>query len=124
MYSKVGFLSNKIVVVGTDIDLYLGKNEMNQEIHSKLLTYLNHGVVVFSFMEISEDIEGNQIGPYEICTDGIWIWPSYFSYFLKKYPNYKIDKPFLDYVKLHDFKIRKLKQEEIQKIENYFISNP
>lgn len=39
-------------------------------------------------------------------TDGEWVWPSYFSYYLKKYPNFPIDQDFINYLSDKNFEFK------------------
>ena len=65
----------------------------------KCIEYLNSGVLVFGWMGYFMDLETNKpIAPDSYYTDGIWIWPAYFSYYLIKYPNYPIDSDFIEYI--------------------------
>ena len=43
---------------------------------------------------------GILICPDEYYTDGVYVWPGYFSYFLKKYPAWNLDKTFLEHVEV------------------------
>jgi hypothetical protein len=42
-------------------------------------------------------------------TDGNFVWPAYFSYYLRKYPNYKIDSDFLKHLEKNNFDFSKIK---------------
>jgi len=76
----------------------------NEIYNSRILSYLEKGQLVFGWMGILRDIEtGDWIGPKAYYTDGDWAWPVSFPYYLKKNPDMKIDKDFLDYLITNDF---------------------
>ncbi|HVY75494.1 MAG TPA: hypothetical protein VG890_11725 [Puia sp.] len=49
----------------------------------KVIEYLGSGKVIFSMTLSLQDNEGNVIAPYEVLTDGEWLWPRYFVYGIK-----------------------------------------
>jgi hypothetical protein len=63
-------------------------------------------------MHMSIHEKGKLIGPYEIFTDGVWMWPSYIFHFIERFPNIKIDISFVEYVKAKNFKIDHFDLEE------------
>lgn len=76
----------------------------NQELVEKVITYLNNGVLLFGWMGYCMDLEdGSLISPHSYYTDGYYVWPSYFPYYLKKHSNYMIDDEFLLYLSKNDF---------------------
>jgi hypothetical protein len=48
----------------------------DEELYQKVVSYLNGGTILLSYMEMIADEKGNTIGPLLIKTDGYWIWPS------------------------------------------------
>ena len=70
----------------------------------KIITYLSGGELVLSLMTYFRDFKTNQlIAPMGYYTDGIWVWPSYITYYLRKYPYMSIDLDFISHVKSNNF---------------------
>jgi hypothetical protein len=65
------------------------------------LAYLEHGTVLLKLISPLYDIDDEYIGSNIIYTDGVWVWPSYFSFYLKKYPCVKIHKEFINHIQIH-----------------------
>lgn len=82
----------------------------------KIVNYLNSGTLLLAWMGYFVDKKTKKlIGPDSYYTDGIWIWPSYFSYYLEMHPSMKIDPDFLSYVENKNFKLRMDDKFESQK---------
>jgi hypothetical protein len=84
----------------------------------KIIKYLNNGVLLLAWMGYFFDEKSKRtIAPDSYFTDGIWVWPSYFSYYLEKYPSMKIDQEFLNYLEDRRFDFSTSEEFEIQKNE-------
>lgn len=76
----------------------------NDVYNSQILSYLDKGELVFGWMSHYVDLEtGEWIAPKAYYTDGYWVWPSFYPYYLRKNPSMKIEKDFLDYLISIDF---------------------
>jgi hypothetical protein len=72
----------------------------------KVVDYLNSGELLLAWMGYFIDFENNKpIAPDSYFTDGEWIWPAYFVYYLNKYPRYPIEKSFIDHLHSKNFKM-------------------
>jgi hypothetical protein len=80
----------------------------------KIIEYLEHSNSIFAITLGLFD-GATYIGPYMILTDGIWIWPSHFSYYLLKNDFLNINSDFYFYLKNKKFKSSKLSENEIKK---------
>jgi hypothetical protein len=70
----------------------------------KILQYLNQGALLFAWMGYVSDIETKAlISPDAYYTDGVWVWPSYFLYYLGKYPKMKIEHEFIEYLQERNY---------------------
>jgi hypothetical protein len=71
----------------------------------KVIRYLKKGVMLTGATGSVESLENNgeEIASWGFYTDGEWIWPEYFVYYLKKYPNFPIDKDFMNYLSDKNF---------------------
>lgn len=66
--------------------------------NEQLISYLKQGVRTLKFLASDDDADGTPIGQRMYLTDGEWIWPSYYVYYLEKYSNIAVPKIFLDHV--------------------------
>ena len=77
---------------------------ISNTIKSQIISYLNNGIVVMCWMGYASDIEtGDLIGQDCYYTDGNWVWPVYFPYYIDKYKNYEIDHDFITYLLDNNF---------------------
>ncbi|MBS1506506.1 MAG: hypothetical protein JSS79_07670 [Bacteroidetes bacterium] len=118
---KIGFLTEKMEVVIVTKNIDTTTTTHSPELITKICEYLSAGKEVISYMHISIDENSNAIGPYCIMTDGVWIWPSYFSYFLKRYPDLKVESEFIDFIKNNNFKI---KQFDLKAVVEEYLKRP
>ena len=73
----------------------------------KIVKYLNNGVLLLAWMGYFIDEKTNKlIAPDSYLTDGIWIWPAYYPYYLQKYPSMRIDTDFLAHLENRNFELR------------------
>jgi len=73
-----------------------------------IINYLDKGVLIFGWMGYFNNLETNEpVAPLAYYTDGIWVWPSYFSYYLEKYRSITFDNNFLHYLQSKNFKFLK-----------------
>jgi len=69
-----------------------------------ILKYLKEGYLLMAWMGYFIDIRTRElIAPDAYYTDGLWVWPSYFPYYLEKYPGMYIDSQFLNYLRDKNF---------------------
>jgi len=65
----------------------------------RLISYVEKGRLVMGWMGYFIDLETNEhIAPHAYLSDGTWIWPSYYAYYLRKYRNLKLDEEFIRYL--------------------------
>lgn len=72
----------------------------------KVVNYLVHGKIFLELFSLDEDITTREfvtIGRACFLTDGTWVWPSYYSYYLKKHSNMYINESFLEYLNNRNF---------------------
>ena len=96
----------------------------NSELYTnseKVINYLNNGVLLLGWMGYFIDVKSKKlIAPDSYHTDGIWVWPSYYTYYLEMYPFIKINPEFLAHMEGRNFEMnvdanfdnRKIKKEE------------
>lgn len=71
---------------------------LKTHIMNSLSPILNRGGRTFKLLTSDNDANGTPIGQRMYLTDGEWIWPSYYVYYLEKYPNIIVPTIFLDHV--------------------------
>lgn len=93
-------------------------SEISEEEKKLLLNYLNNGKVVFTKTLAVCDGD-HYINPYMLHSDGEWIWPSYFSFYLSKEDFANLDKVFLASLRTKEFKIVSLSEEQIREVTTF-----
>ncbi len=103
----VGFIKeHNSIKEAKEYSVIRGSHSTNQEIVANTIAYLNNGMLLLAWMGYFIDLEdGNLISPDSYYTDGIYIWPAYFPYYLKKYPCYPVDDDFLTHLLKNNFQM-------------------
>jgi len=84
----------------------------------KILDYLSQGVLVLGWMGYFIDVKTKKpIAPDSYFTDGVWVWPAYFPYYLKIVPSMLIDQDFVQYLLDKDYKFQNDFEDRIDAIE-------
>ncbi|KKO89153.1 hypothetical protein AAW12_23775 [Sphingobacterium sp. Ag1] len=82
----------------------------------KIIKYLDNGILLLAWMGYFVDVETKGlIAPDSYYTDGTWIWPSYFPYYLGRYPSMKIDRNFLIHIEKKEFNPELDETSEVKK---------
>lgn len=96
----------------------LGSN-LDNETRLKIIEYLDRGHLVYGWMHYFEDYHTKEpIAPHAYFTDGTWVWPSYFSFYLEKLPNYKVDSAFLEHIANYNYRVPQLSKSRLYEIES------
>ena len=78
-----------------------------------IINYLEKGSLLFGWMGYFNDLETNEpVSPHAYYTDGTWVWPSYFPYYLGKYRSITFDNEFLHYLEARNFQF--VKEHDIE----------
>jgi hypothetical protein len=81
------------------LDDFLHSTSPVEKDTEKMLDYLNKGVLVLGWMGYFIDVKTRKpIAPDSYFTDGTWVWPSYFPYYLKMFPEIQVDQEFINYL--------------------------
>ena len=93
------------------------------EIESKdsIINYLSSGIFLCGAMSYIYDEENNPIGDLNYYTDGVFIWPSYYLYYMRKYDNLEINKDFIEHARRNNFVINGLSKKQLVDLENLFL---
>jgi hypothetical protein len=85
----------------------INESFVNQEgTLKRIIEYLNKGSLVIGMMGFFTDFKtGEKSVTAGYYTDGVWLWPNYFPYYINKYPDIYINNDFLEYLQKQDFKL-------------------
>ena len=86
----------------------------------KVLSYLKQGKMIFSMTYGMEDDKGRYVGPYAVYTDGEWIWPGYYSYYVGSKDVSAIPGDLFDKMGAHDFNVSPMTETEELQAKNFF----
>lgn len=94
--NAIGFLINHDphIPCSRDITSLFSSQEEQKEL-SGVVTYLNNGVPIIKFISSIYDESAELIGPNIIYTDGLWVWPGYFGFYLERYSQIVVPEAFL-----------------------------
>ena len=76
-----------------DFSIQEAVGKLAEEIQSKVVSYLEHGIEIISCAGMAEDIinpERGCSGSPGVLTDGRWFWPGDLAYYVR---NYKVKLP-------------------------------
>ncbi|WP_157879863.1 hypothetical protein [Streptomyces natalensis] len=63
--------------------------------------------------------EKGAVVPFGYCTDGEWVWPAYWGYFVQEY-GVKLPDEFIEHARRHNFTPVALSEEELDRVEGEF----
>ncbi len=118
----VGFLKEQDPNIhgARSIEQMFQSSHINNDERSKIINYLESGVFLCGAMSYIYDDQDKPIGNLDYFTDGEFIWPVYFPYYLKKYDTFYIDKNFTESIKKRNYQIKSINAQELVEIENAF----
>lgn len=121
----IGFIIEHDNIKKADpLNSVLGTISNDSNILFRIIDYLSKGTLVLSWMGYSMDAEnGDLIAPDSYYTDGTFIWPVYFPYYLNKYDSYKLDEEFIKYLVDKDFQQKKLDSSMVENIEKELLKD-
>jgi hypothetical protein len=93
----------------------------DKDLYNKIISYLESGDTLLYYMELILDDESNTISPLSILTDGYWIWPSYFYYYLERYPNNEIYKDFVTDIVKRKFTPKCIEESQKKLITDFYL---
>ncbi|MBE9602259.1 hypothetical protein [Pedobacter sp. MC2016-24] len=104
----IGFITENTKIEGSDSFAYMLSKPPNkdEDILKKVVKYLDEGVIIFGWMGYSYDFKTKQpIAPDAYYTDGVYVWPGYYSYYLNTYSQ-ELDGDFVEYLRENKFKLK------------------
>jgi hypothetical protein len=82
----------------------------------KITNYLNNAETIWAFLRALSDGD-NYIGPYTFLSDGEWIWPSHFAYYLNKFDFSSMTDDFLNHIRAKEYKVSPLTLDQKRLVE-------
>ena len=119
----IGFIKEEDKNIGSAKyfnEMFLTK-DFTSTINNSIVAYLKNGHFLAGTMSFIFDNEGKAIGPLEYFTDGQFVWPVYYPYYLQKYKNFLIDEDLLHHCHSNNFEIEQLSEERLKKIDSDFL---
>jgi len=91
------------------------------EYRQTIIDYLEKGNCFGTTMSSIHDLkDGELIGGCSYYTDGVYCWPIYYTYYLKKYPNFYIDPTFYEHVRNNSRDTEILSEAQLDDIDALF----
>lgn len=87
------------------------------ETFDKVIEYLYNGQLVIAFMGRFQDIETKEYADFDsYLTDGEWVWPSYYPYYIKNHKTLFIEPEFYQHIIDNNFKRKDVTKSKIIEI--------
>jgi len=96
-----------------DLSEMFVEDKPDRNLRHSVIDYLAAGNFLFGWMSFLREEDGTPIGNNDFFTDGVYIWPFYYIYYLRKFDNLEIDKDFIDHVRGNNFVVPVLSKEEL-----------
>jgi hypothetical protein len=107
--------------IGRPLNEYQIHSEAPVENLEQVISYLENGTVVISFLHYVYDKMNNPIVPLIFYTDGEWIWPSYLGYYYSKKYTDLIPDEFLIEMKNNNFEPPKVNGEKLLEAQKLYV---
>ena|SRR5689334_20566463 len=103
-----------------DLPEMLQEQNEDDGLRNVIIDYLSAGHFLFGWMSFLREEDGTPIGNNDFFSDGVYVWPLYYLYYLKKHPNLEIDEEFIDHVRNNNFIIPKVSKESLLALEKQY----
>lgn len=100
-------------------EMLQGQNQ-DESLRKAIIDYLSAGHFLFGWMSFLREEDGTPIGNNDFFSDGVYIWPLYYLYYLKKHPNLEIDEEFIDHVRNNNFVVPQVSKESLLALEKEY----
>ena len=119
----IGFLKEQEADILGDSISYVYDGDVAPIVESdlaKVVAYLHRGTIIFAMTLSLQDSMGNVIAPYEVLTDGEWLWPRYLIHYIKKGQTKDIPAEFYDRMKAFNYVAPEVPLEKEISAKKYF----
>ena len=96
------------------------ENKIDEKLRTSLIKYLSDGNFLFGWMSFLREEDGTPIGNNDYFTDGHYVWPRYYIYYLNKYDDLEISEDFIYHAKSRNFVMTELSKEQLNKLEKIY----
>ena len=119
----IGFITNYDANISTAKNLseMLLPIKVGRELKEATIRYLSSGTFLCGAMSYIYDNENNPIGDLNYYTDGIFVWPSYYAYFIEKYDNFEINEDLIEQAQKNNFLCKEVSRENLIELEKEFL---
>jgi len=92
-----------------------------EELRSSVANYLRSGTLLATSPAITRDLfdPSRILGGKEYFTDGVWLWPGDYVYYVEKY-GVVVPQEFLAHMEAHGWSARPLSEEDLRVAEDGF----
>jgi len=98
----------------------LSGNAIPDETRKKILHYLRNGFFLAGAMSFIYDFDNEKIGNLDYYTDGTYVWPSYYAFYLNKYPHLYINPEFISHTENTEFTIPAITDARLAEMDRSF----
>jgi hypothetical protein len=121
----IGFVKviDKNIRTAIDKDEFFNSRTLDSETKLKVVSYLKKGQFFGGVMTYLKDLfDGENIGGSEYFTDGTYVWPLYYAYYLEKYASVYLPDYFIEYLKSVNYTFTLLEKKDLDRINSVFIN--
>ncbi|MDR0194862.1 MAG: hypothetical protein LBI73_07035 [Myroides sp.] len=121
----VGFLTihDRGYQGSSDLNDLINEVQNKNENIERVISYLDSGYDFTGVPLMLYDDDDIPMFGLSYLTDGKWIWPNYYSYYLKKYPFIKLNKEFVNYIEAMNYIPQMPSIEQVKEIDDFFNVN-
>jgi len=96
-------------------------NRLEQSLRDALAQYLRAGEPLMTTGNVTDPLDETkgQSVPFGFCTDGSWVWPTYWEYFVREY-GVDVPEEFINHAQVNNFQPVELSEEALDHAEEEF----
>ena len=116
----IGFIKeeDKNIKGAKSFEEMFSAESVDRFLRNRVIEYLSNGVFLTGVMTYIYDNEGKPIGNLDYFTDGKFIWPVYYVYYLRKYDNFLVVPELLSHAQENNFTVMKINSVELSAMCN------
>ena len=78
-----------------DLSEMLQEQDYDESLRKDIIDYLSAGHFLFGWMSFLREEDGTPIGNNDFFSDGVYVWPLYYLYYLNKHSYLEVDEEVL-----------------------------
>lgn len=120
----LGFIKefDKNIRSGKNFSEMFSTENYSNTLRERIVSYLESGNFFGGAMSYIYDFDRQAIGNLNYYTDGTYIWPSYYIFYLKKFNNFVIDEQFITYLEDNNYEKKVVNKDRLKEIDALFIN--